>query len=137
MKNVIFPTLTLALCLFFSCKKEKTALHNTDTQIVSFGQTVGFLDDALSIRFDTANEYRCCCFCDCVWAGSCDVRLAVSGNGIPSQLITLGAPPFHTLPDSALVGPYTIRLTHLSPDSVCHADFSKLDKYKVTLEVNQ
>lgn len=127
-----FALITLALVT--GCKKETNAPSGPNQQVLDYGECGGFSGPQWTICFKSAHEYRCPCMADCVWAGSCNVTLGITGNGTDTLLALCAFPYPGSAPDSAVINGHTIRLDSLEANMCEHyADYSF---YKVHVSVD-
>lgn len=78
MKIIPFLAVVAIIVAAVSCKKEQNSRTVSGTSAtLDYKECVYFADKDITVCFTEANEYRCPCVADCIWAGACDVSLRV------------------------------------------------------------
>jgi hypothetical protein len=102
--------------------------------VLSWQECYDFTAFNTTVCFADANEYRCPCDVDCVWAGSVDYTLKVTNAG-QETTITLQPPGNpNNSPSSAVVGKVMISIDEPAP--VNCADYGNYEKYKLKVVVS-
>ncbi len=93
-----------------ACKKEKTAIDSRSTEtLIKWQECVDLQDQGLNICFQEANEYRCCCACDCIWEGAIDATLRITNsNGLDTIIVLTTNSSPQNLPHKAVIAGKTI-----------------------------
>lgn len=78
MKIIPFLAIVAIIVAAVSCDKEQNfRTVSGTTATLNYLECVYFADQDITVCFTEANEYRCPCFADCIWAGACDVSFRV------------------------------------------------------------
>ena len=133
MKNLPFFLLfSASLFILNACQKEpetSAALPVSSEAILSWQECHDFTDYDMTVCFTAANEYRCPCDVDCVWAGSVDYMLTIK-TSTESTTVTLQPPGNpNSAPSSAVVGKVTISIQEATP--VDCVDYGNFEQYKL------
>ncbi|MBL7782852.1 MAG: hypothetical protein JNM22_16610 [Saprospiraceae bacterium] len=143
MKNfrsiMLFSVCALALN---ACQKEDTlasAAKDTDgaatskEAILSWKDCADFVNYDMSVCFADANEYRCPCDVDCVWAGSVEYTLKVKTADQESLVVLQPPGNPQNAPSSAVVGKAKISIQETRV--VNCADYGNYEKYRLTVTI--
>lgn len=78
MKIIPFLAIAAIIVTAISCDKEQNSRTvSGSTATLDYKECVYFEEKDITVCFTDANEYRCPCFADCIWAGACDVTFRV------------------------------------------------------------
>ncbi|MBK8426706.1 MAG: hypothetical protein IPL27_12375 [Lewinellaceae bacterium] len=135
MKN--FPSFFLFSAVLFTlsaCQKDPTpptalSAPVSAGAVLSWQECYDFSAFNTTVCFTDANEYRCPCDVDCVWAGSVDYTLQIKNAG-QDTTISLQPPGNPTnAPSSTVVGHVTISIEEPAP--VNCTDYGNYEQYKL------
>lgn len=143
-QNISIALLACSLFTLTFCKKESAP---TDTQsatktsfsgneaILGWQGCAEFPDFNLTVCFTDANEYRCPCDVDCIWAGSVEYQLKIQAPDLDTT-VTL-QPPNNPLnaPHSILLDNFKLSVDEVSPVN-CQG-YGVYENYKVNVMLEE
>ncbi len=135
MKIIAFFSTAFLLVLLISCKKESNSRTvTTSTATLDYKECVYFEQDSITVCFMDANEYRCPCNADCIWAGACDVTLKITTPAKDSTVTLSWSPDGSGIfADSIMIDSgRVVRVTKIEPED-CNK-YEIYADYKATVE---
>lgn len=131
-----FPSILLfSACLFAlnACQKEPETGANfvSSEATLSWQECRDFTVFNMTVCFTDANEYRCPCDVDCVWAGSVDYTLQIKSAGKDTTIVLQPPGNPKNAPSSAVFGKVMVSIEEPAP--VDCADYGNYEKYKLKL----
>lgn len=114
---------------------EKAADNTTTARetILSWQDCAEYPNYDMSVCFADANEYRCPCDVDCVWAGSVQYTLKVKTADQESRVVLQPPGNPQNAPSSAVVGKAKISIQETR--TIDCADYGNYEKYRLTVTV--
>lgn len=136
MKN--FPIFLLFSAFLFTlnaCQKEpeaSTIVPSSSETTLSWQECSDITGYDMTVCFSGANEYRCPCDVDCVWAGSVEYTLNIrTADG--NTTVTLQPPGNpNNAPSSAVVGKVLVSIEEAQ--TVSCVDYGNYEKYKLKVK---
>jgi hypothetical protein len=138
MKIIAFGAAALSLIAVAACtqckEESNSRIVTTNTATLDYKECVTFQKQGLTLCFESANEYRCPCYADCLWEGACDIKFKLTGTDLDSTFslsyVSSGPAVFS---DSIAIGNAIIRVAGIVPTD-CN-DYADYEKYKVDVGV--